>query len=134
MPQADESHAEPAQRILVVDDDASLLNMVRITLRASGFDVEVASDGIEGLECLNERPPFDLVLLDLQMPRMTGQELLKELRQRDTTTPVLIITAHEVGQSPEKLGAQRRLSKPFDPIDLVAVIEEMLLEGMEIKQ
>jgi putative two-component system response regulator len=104
-------------RLLVVDDDPGVSGLLLHVLRAEGYDVEVARDGVEALESLRRRRP-DLVLLDIDMPRMTGDEVCRRLKADPATrlVPVIIITAQ--ADLPRRLdaweyGADEFLSKPF---------------------
>lgn len=115
----------PRPRILVVDDDPSLLALLRILLDSSGYDAVVAADALEGLR-LAESNPMDLVLLDLEMPRMDGREFYKEFRARGHRTPVIIVSAYGADSARAELGAQAAVSKPFDPTKLTTMVRETL--------
>ena len=79
-------------RILVVEDDLSILTGVSMNLQYEGYEVLQAQDGARGLEmALTDRP--DLVVLDVMMPRLNGYEVLRELRSRGVRTPVLVLSA-----------------------------------------
>jgi len=111
-------------RILVVDDEERIKNFLKSKLKASGYEVLTASNGLEGLEQAQAQEP-DLIVLDLLMPKMGGLEMLKELRGF-STVPVIILTAK--GADAERitglqLGADDYLPKPFNPDELVARIE-----------
>src|SRR6185503_19054664 len=84
------------QRILVVDDEAHILQVLSLKLRNAGYEVITAVDGEEGLECaMRLKPPPDLIITDFHMPYMTGLELCKALASEPTTAhiPVLMLTA-----------------------------------------
>ena len=111
-------------RILVVDDEARIVNFLTTKLKASGYDVLTAGDGAKGLEQAQAQEP-DLIVLDLLMPRMNGLEMLKELRSF-SAVPVIILTAKGADADRIKglqLGADDYLPKPFNPDELVARIE-----------
>ena len=111
-------------RILAVDDEERIINFLSSKLKASGYDVFTASNGIEGLEQAQAQEP-DLIVLDLLMPKMNGLEMLKELRTF-STVPVIILTAKGADADRIKglqLGADDYLPKPFNPDELVARIE-----------
>ena len=93
------------RRILVLDDDLTLLRVIRLSLSLEGFAVSTASDGIEGLEHIDDAP-FDLVVLDLQMPRMDGRTFFRELRQRGHEVPVLmgVLTCNTYEQAEARAG------------------------------
>ncbi|OGO03814.1 MAG: hypothetical protein A2Y60_00920 [Chloroflexi bacterium RBG_13_54_9] len=111
-------------RVLVVDDEERIVNFLRSKLKASGYEVFTASDGVQGLEQAQTQEP-DLIVLDLVMPRMDGFETLRQLRVF-SKVPVIILTAK--GDDADKikgltLGADDYLQKPFNPDELVARIE-----------
>jgi two-component system KDP operon response regulator KdpE len=111
-------------RILVVDDEERILNFLSTKLKASGYEVLTAPDGVKGLEQAQAQEP-DLVVLDLLMPRMDGLEMLKQLRTF-SPIPVIILTAKGADTDRIKglqLGADDYLPKPFNPDELVARIE-----------
>ena len=85
----------PSQRasILVVDDEASIRDSLRMILEYEGYRVEAAASGIEALKIARDRPP-DSILLDLRMPEMDGLETLRQLRERGYEMPVLVISGH----------------------------------------
>jgi DNA-binding response OmpR family regulator len=111
-------------RILVVDDEARIVDFLRSKLKASGYEVLTASNGREGMEQAQAQEP-DLIVLDLIMPGMDGLEMLRELRGY-STVPVVILTARDADADRVKglqLGADDYLPKPFNPDELVARIE-----------
>ena len=117
--------------ILLVDDDPSIRKVAQITLEDVGnWQVNLASSGEEALELLKQQVP-DLILLDVQMPKMDGPATLKELRANPATKdiPVIFLTAKVKGTDPgeyTQLGAAGMISKPFDPLRLPAQILELL--------
>lgn len=111
-------------RVLVVDDEQRILNFLSSKLKASGYEVLTASNGVEALEQVQAEEP-DLVVLDVLMPKKDGFETLKELR---TFSPVPTIILSAKGTNADKvkglsLGADDYLAKPFSPDELVARIE-----------
>ena len=111
-------------RILVVDDEARIINFLRSKLKASGYEVLTASNGLEGLEQAQAQEP-DMIILDILMPKMNGLEMLKELRSF-SAVPVIILTAKGADADRIKglqLGADDYLPKPFNPDELVARVE-----------
>ena len=109
------------EKILVVDDDANICELLRLYLTKEGYQVTVANDGEEGLEKFNAVKP-DMVLLDVMMPRMDGLEVCRRIRKAGNT-PVMMLTAK--GETFDKvlgleLGADDYLVKPFSPRELVA--------------
>lgn len=120
-------------RILVIEDEPRILEFLRLGLEAEGFVVDGAEDGVAGLR-LALTEPYDLVVLDLLLPRMDGLRLLGELRQTRTDIPVLILSARS--DLPTKLrgfdlGANDYLSKPFSFDELVARVRVHLRRGHE---
>lgn len=116
------------RRILLVEDEPSLVLTVSDRLLAEGYQVETAGDGDTALaRALAE--PFDLVLLDVMLPGRDGFEVCRELRSRGSQVPVLMLTARSqvidrvVGL---KLGADDYLTKPFEMIELLARVEALL--------
>lgn len=117
-----------SQRILLVEDEPGLVLTLSDRLRREGFTVETAGDGESGLEQAASGA-FDLILLDVMLPRKNGFDVLRDLRQRAVDTPVIMLTAR--GQVVDtvvglKLGADDYLSKPFEMMELLARIEARL--------
>jgi DNA-binding response OmpR family regulator len=111
-------------RTLVVDDEERILNFLRSKLKAFGYEVLTASNGLEALEQAQTQEP-DLIVLDLLMPKMDGFETLKELRSF-SAVPVIVLSARGADVDKIKglaLGADDYLQKPFNPDELVARIE-----------
>ena len=118
-----------AERILVVDDELGVREGCRKILAAEGYDVLTAGDGKAGLEQLIERGPFSVLLVDLQMPRMSGLELMQEARHRDPDIVPIIITAHatlDTAMEGTRQGAYSYIPKPFTPDELLLAIKNGL--------
>jgi two-component system, OmpR family, response regulator MprA len=111
--------AERQPKVLLVDDDPALIRMVRLTFITEGFDVVTAKDGIEGLERL-EGDSVDLIVLDLQMPRMDGRTFYREMRSKGCSAPVVILSAFGAEEAVRELHAEAFVKKPFDPEDLLS--------------
>jgi len=116
------------EKILIIGDEPGLLTTLGDRLRGEGYHVEVARDGVEGLE-RGLAEPLDLIILDVMLPRKSGFDVCRDLRQRGVGTPILILTAR--GQTVDKviglkLGADDYLTKPFDMLELLARIEALL--------
>jgi two-component system, OmpR family, copper resistance phosphate regulon response regulator CusR len=103
-------------RILVVEDDRKVASFVRQGLAEEGHTVEVVGDGGEALDLVLAEPPYDLVVLDLMLPRRDGFEVLRTLRARRVKSPVLVLTARDTVADKVRgldLGADDYLTKPF---------------------
>lgn len=116
--------------ILSVDDSASMRQMVRFTLEAAGYRVVQASDGFEALE-LAKTNSADLVLTDVNMPRMDGLSLVRELRSVDhyKGVPILVLTTEagaDTKMRGKQAGATGWIVKPFNPEQLLATIARVL--------
>jgi len=118
-------------RVLVVDDEPALRESVRRGLVTGGWAVETAADGDAGLEmaCADD---FDVVVLDIMMPRRSGYEVVREMRRREVWTPVLMLTAKD-GEYDEAdafdLGADDYLVKPFSFVVLLARLRALVRRG-----
>jgi signal transduction histidine kinase len=119
----------PHARILVADDELGVREGCRKILAAEGYEVLTAGDGKAGLEQLVERGPFAVLLVYLQMPRMSGLELIQEARNRDPDIVPLIITAHatlDTAVEGTRQGAYSYIPKPFTPDELLLAIKNGL--------
>jgi len=115
-------------RILVVDDEASMRDVLSIMLQREGYQVDVASDGAKAVGCLQEHA-YDLVISDVQMPRMDGLQLLAHLRERAPETVVIMITAFsttEQAVDAMKQGAYDYITKPFKNEEIRLVVKNAL--------
>ena len=127
-----------AYRILVVDDEPSIITLVKYNLEKSGFEVNTANDGKEALELCNEKQ-YDLIILDIMLPEIDGIEVLKGLRKNNIYTPVILLTAKDeeidkvIGL---ELGADDYITKPFSPRELIARVKAVLrrLDVIESKK
>ncbi|MFQ5614273.1 MAG: response regulator [Anaerolineae bacterium] len=117
----------PQQRILVVDDEPNIREVVELYLRRAGYEVAVAADGEAALAAVQQTPP-DLIVLDLMLPKRTGEEVTRILRsERDI--PIIMLTAkgeetHRIAGL--ELGADDYVTKPFSPGELVARVKAVL--------
>jgi two-component system, OmpR family, alkaline phosphatase synthesis response regulator PhoP len=116
------------KKILVVDDEQSIVTLLEYNLKQAGYDVITALDGEDALrKTLSEHP--DLIVLDLMLPILDGIEVCKELRQRKKMTPILMLTAKDdefdkvLGL---ELGADDYMTKPFSPREVVARVKAIL--------
>ena len=114
--------------VLVVDDEPSIVTLLKFNLEQAGYKVLTAEDGRKGLDtALKEKP--DLIVLDLMLPGMDGMDVCKTLRQEKVNTPILMLTAKDdefdkiLGL---ELGADDYLTKPFSPREVVARVKAIL--------
>jgi len=126
-----DSRSGAAVRILVIEDEKKVAKALRAGLEAEHYEVRVAADGEEGF-LLASRDPFDLVLLDLMLPRRDGIDVLTTLRMRKVRTPVFILTARDAVEDRVlglDRGADDYLVKPFTFPELLARIRALLRRG-----
>jgi diguanylate cyclase (GGDEF)-like protein len=128
---------EGGETVLVVDDDPDIARFIEVNLRTHGFDVHLASDGVEALERAYEIRPA-LLLVDVMMPRMDGFQVVERLRAdpRTANTSIIILTAKAL--TADKVlgltaGADDYIIKPFDPVELVARVKGTLRRAKEMK-
>jgi DNA-binding NtrC family response regulator len=113
------------ETVLVIDDEPSVADALKVILSDSGYQVVVAMSGREALENLGKRR-FDLVITDVRLPDISGLDVLRHLRRSHPGVLAIIITAHhtpELAAESLSLGAVAVLPKPFSPSDLLTVIE-----------
>jgi DNA-binding response OmpR family regulator len=118
-------------RVLLIEDERGLAAAIAFGLAEEGFAVDVAHDGVDGLwRATNDS--YDVIVLDIMLPRLSGYEVLKRLRAAEVWTPVLMLTAKD-GEYDEAdaldLGADDYLSKPFSYVVLVAHLRALLRRG-----
>ncbi|HYL46340.1 MAG TPA: response regulator transcription factor [Candidatus Limnocylindrales bacterium] len=118
------------KRILIIEDDRDIIELVRYNLVNEGFQVTAASDGSSGLASIKKSPP-DILLLDLMLPRISGLEICKEIRRDSALNrlPILMLTAR--GEEADRvvgleMGADDYVTKPFSPRELVARVRALL--------
>ncbi len=116
------------KKILVVDDEQSIVTLLQYNLQQAGYEVITAMDGEEGKDlAVLEKP--DLIVLDLMLPKLDGIEVCKQLRQQKVSTPILMLTAKDdefdkvLGL---ELGADDYMTKPFSPREVVARVKAIL--------
>jgi DNA-binding response OmpR family regulator len=115
-----------ARSILIVDDDVDIVLTIQDILSAEGYPVDTARNGKEGLSRLEENPA-GLILLDLWMPEMNGEEMAKQVRERGYSMPILIMSAMQGGkQIARQINAAGFVPKPFDIDVLLAEIRRLL--------
>lgn len=124
------------QRVLVVEDEKNIVDILRFNLQKEGYDILEAFDGVTGLQLALEESP-DLILLDLMLPEMNGFEVCKLLRDKGRSTPVIIITARE--EEKDKilgldLGADDYITKPFSIRELMARVKANIRRVAMVRQ
>lgn len=115
------------QRILIVDDDTNICELLRLYLEKNGFATAVANDGVAAVEMAKQKN-FDLILLDIMLPKLDGWQVCREIR-KDSTVPIIMLTAK--GETFDKvlgleLGADDYIAKPFDTKEVIARIKAVL--------
>jgi len=109
--------------ILVIDDDAEILAMLRDFLEGEGITVRTAGNGAEALEIIDDVSPA-LILLDMRMPVLDGWGFAERLRERRLSYPIVVMTAEQSARSwAEEIGATGYIAKPFDVNELLQLIE-----------
>lgn len=116
-------------RLLLVEDHPTMRGAVRVILEAEGYEVAEVGDGASALEAIRSGPP-DLVVLDLNIPGVSGAEVLRELRADPATVAVRVVVATAEGEegraSAMRLGADEYLTKPFGPAVLLRTVARVL--------
>lgn len=125
---------EKALKVLVVDDEIHIVQVVAIKLRNNGFDVITCENGAQALDLASNEKP-DIVVTDFQMPLMTGLELVQNLRSQPDTAdiPVVLLTARGFAiknEQKENLKISACVSKPFSPRELLQTVEEVLKQAV----
>ncbi|HEB92884.1 MAG TPA: response regulator transcription factor [Gammaproteobacteria bacterium] len=122
--------------ILIIEDDERILQFVRRGLEAEGYLIETSTTGMLGLQ-LAAQAEYDLLILDLMLPDISGQEICRQLRQRDISTPILMLTAMDALEDKIEglhIGADDYLTKPFAFDELIARIQALLRRSHGYKE
>lgn len=119
------------KRILVVEDEPAIAIGLKDDLELDGYEVDVAEDGVAAMNAISGKP-YDLILLDVMLPKKDGFSVCRELRASGVRTPVILLTAR--GEEADKirglnLGADDYVTKPFSPLELNARIQAVLRRG-----
>lgn len=120
-------------RVLIVEDDSDIVELLKLYLESNGFVAIDASDGIEALEILNQRE-VDIALVDVMMPRMNGYELVKRIREF-SNMPIIFVSAKNMDADKVlglDIGADAYITKPFNPLEVVAYIKASLRRYYEL--
>ena len=120
-------------KVLLVDDEPDIIEVIQDRLEAYGFTVVTAGTGLEALKKLSVEK-FDGVFLDVKMPEMGGIEALEEIRKRDNKTPIIIITSSSTREAAIEAiakGANEYILKPFEWTELKGKIEKVLKVSLE---
>jgi DNA-binding response OmpR family regulator len=124
------------ERLLIIEDEERILMGLEDNLRIEGYQVSSATDGLKGFTMAKEQS-YDLIILDIMLPKMNGFEVCKQLRQTGITTPVLILTAKS--QEVDKvlgleIGADDYVTKPFSPRELIARVNAIIRRTKQTQQ
>jgi DNA-binding response OmpR family regulator len=124
-------------RILLVEDEDRIARVLQLELEHDGYEVAIAKDGRSGLELALMKPGFDLILLDIMLPELSGLEVLRRIRQADSSIPIILLTARDT--VPDRVsgldqGANDYVTKPFAIEELLARIRNLLRQKSLIAQ
>jgi DNA-binding response OmpR family regulator len=120
-------------KILVAEDDQDIRDLIALTLQFNGFEVNTVENGALAVEAA-QNGRYDLILMDVRMPRMTGYEACRRLKESDQTSNIPVIFLSAKGQETEiqtglDAGAQQYVLKPFAPDELINTINQVLQHG-----
>ena len=124
------------KRILIIEDDLAILRGLRDNLEYESYEILTAEDGEQGYCLIREKKP-DLIILDLMLPKMSGYELCRKVREEGVTTPILMLTAR--GEEVDRvlgldLGADDYVTKPFSVPELLARVRAILRRVQQSKK
>ncbi len=124
-------------KILVADDDSFICEMLSAILESEGYTVETASNGVEALEKYRAEKKFDLILSDMNMPEMSGLEIIKEIRGNDNKVPIIILTGNSeisIAIDALKSGANDYILKDENIQDVILISIEKVMENYRLKK
>lgn len=118
-------------RILVAEDEKDIRELITLTLQFNGFEVVGVNDGAEAVRAATQEPTIDLILMDVRMPRMTGYDACRILKEQEETKHIPVIFLSAKGQETEvqaglQVGAAQYILKPFAPDALIRKLREVL--------
>ncbi|MFP6700828.1 MAG: response regulator transcription factor, partial [Planctomycetaceae bacterium] len=117
-------------RILIVEDEVTLAEGLAFNFQQEGYQVDLASDGPDALEQLEQADPeFDIVILDLMLPGMSGYEICREIRERDVQLPILVLSARTLSEDKAQAfdaGTDQYMTKPFALPELLSRVRNLL--------
>ncbi len=117
-------------RILIVEDEITLAEGLAFNFQQEGYQVDLASDGPDALETLEQADPeFDIVILDLMLPGMSGYEICREIRERDVQLPILVLSARTLSEDKAQAfdaGTDQYMTKPFALPELLSRVRNLL--------
>jgi DNA-binding response OmpR family regulator len=115
------------KNLLLVDNEPRSRNIVAEFLREEGYQVDEADDGVSALQLLNKKS-FDLLICDLLMPRISGFDVIAQMKSRSLSMPVIPITGYPEALVEKGLGHLPRFTKPFNLYDLLHTVRDLLIE------
>ncbi len=116
------------KNILIVEDEMDIAELLKLYLESEGFNVNIASDGIEAEKLMDDKN-FDMALVDIMMPRRNGYDLIKKVREYNLKLPIIVLSAKNLDNDKIvalNLGADMYITKPFNPLEVVANIKALL--------
>ncbi|GAB4145813.1 MAG: hypothetical protein Fur0021_03430 [Candidatus Promineifilaceae bacterium] len=121
-------------RILVAEDEKDIRELITLALQFNGFEVISVNDGAEAVRAATQEPTIDLILMDVRMPRMTGYDACRILKEQEETKHIPVIFLSAKGQETEvqaglQVGAVQYILKPFAPDALIRKLREVLERG-----
>jgi DNA-binding response OmpR family regulator len=124
---------EALGRLLLVEDEPVLRGLVHQFLSMENYDVEPAADGQDAIDAYAARGPYDLILMDLNMPRVPGVEACRQIKRMNHGQPILVCSAAILESHVEALralGVHDSLMKPYHPVELTSAVRRMLADGL----